>query len=1283
MRRLIRLTRGAYGFLCRKYKSVLAKCVIAAICAFAPLAVSAESMASRVAEGSGGIEGAGASVDSDAGFPPPDSVFNLPAPGSSFTIDRDMTFTDENVSYNKIEYQSGRHYTLTLENSTLQAAQAQIEGITLDATNSSLSSSNTLYIGPANLADSKLSAVNRLNAGGVSAGAGDNILESAAGDIVLQSRPSASQGATLSLYAPTDQITSAYGITANNAVADYVTSYSDFFMENGKFFSHNLKESTFGPSLVSGRMELKNMDSQIGSIMVFGSTFVDGGKFAAGKAEFYNSASFHDSAVSISSLQATDFAVENGSLELGKDNDKTNGISGNLSLKNVKSSIGSLKVEGKTSVTGGSLKADSLDLQETVFDNASPEINKFTLAGPLTLKNNAVFTAGEESLGRNPLNIYKSRLNVEGNLDTDSLVMDQGTLSATGDVSINLPDFKLQASTISAQNVTMQDMASSGQSLIEASDAINAGSVTLHSGRLSLQGTQSTIGSILGNGSLNAHNLNVKENLSLSGGDMHLTGKSVVGDNLSLEYVNASVEDLTVQGQASLSATTISGRNVALARGGTLDKISIIEVQSLTANGDMTLSGNSEVLAGEMNLGEGQLVLDGTSAARVIVAVGAFGGGALTVDANSLLSIGANTPDWANMGMQGHRASAALGLWSPFRLGSGAFAAVGAGSLARQRAMPGANQVAFAADSLLITNASVASKDGAGAISAAAPAVANVEAGAKLHILDARKDGLYRVLGENIAVNYDGNAWQGDNVKTDSTLIQLERLGGDMLGWFRAKAPGASTVLPGLDPDIGGSVDDAGNSGQIPPEPDSVPRPPASNPVTPPAQPTPPQPENPSTPDVPGQPENPSTPGTPGQPDNPTSPENPNPPHPENPELPAPEQPEQPAPDQPTEPGQPDTPAEPDLLPQLKYDYTQGQLFLSRATNFWFIGHDAPLAAKTIESAARIFALGAVPEMTFAANQAGSAAMNQRTGANYNSGIQAMNAEGEIIENGKAWHGFALWISPLYKSVNGYSLTAGHWDVDINGGLGGVAIGGDYTFENALKVGMSFNIGGGYSQSGGELAETTNNMSFWGLGAYAGWNKGNFDVSADVAFTSTYNKIEQDLPRAMQMDDLKSDITAWALSAGMELGYTFRTSFVDIRPHAGARYTHIYNDAYDVNSGGTVLEGKARSQNVWTFPAGISLEKQFEFDNGWHLRPMLDFSVIPAAGDKKAWSEARFTGTDTWATMKDQFMDDISYRGSIGLEFDAGNLSLGLNYSMQAGMKTNSQTVMGTFAYTF
>ena len=75
-----------------------------------------------------------------------------------------------------------------------------------------------------------------------------------------------------------------------------------------------------------------------------------------------------------------------------------------------------------------------------------------------------------------------------------------------------------------------------------------------------------------------------------------------------------------------------------------------------------------------------------------------------------------------------------------------------------------------------------------------------------------------------------------------------------------------------------------------------------------------------------------------------------------------------------------------------------------------------------------------------------------------------------------------MWISPLYKSVNGYSLTSGHWEVDVNGALGGVAIGADYTFENALKVGLSFNIGGGYSQSGGETCG--NHKQYVLLGAW-------------------------------------------------------------------------------------------------------------------------------------------------------------------------------------------------------
>lgn len=1278
----MKLTQGAYGFLCRRYRNILVKCGMAAMCA---LTFSAPALA---AEGTD----------------------DLPAPGSSFTVDRVMVFKNQDISYGNIKGPNdASDFLLELDHSKISAKEVDLAHLPVLSTDSSFKSSTGMTIFKATLENSSFtSSGNMAFNNPVNVTGGESILESGK-DLGLMYGTVLSDGAALSLVAGLEIMGS--GLDATNIATEHLTIQGGMNLRDGEFISKNEKF----PSMIMDSMTLENMQSKIGEIHVLGKTEVSGGKFDVRQATFLNTASFEDVDMEISALSAKDFAVDGGSLRLGVEGNDKSSISGNLDLESAASTIGNLEVKGATTVTGGSLQAHTLALGETVFDNVQPQIGNLTLTGPLTLQNSAKLDASPDVIGSNQVTINSgSRLNIDGSFATEKLYMDQGTLSASGDVNVSMNDFALKSGRIIGDSITVQDMSSSGQSSLEAGTAIKAGNVNVLSGRTvfqaasdpgtvdidtlqlrggavaSLQGSVNTVGSIQGQGSLNAHNLQVSNDLSLSGGSLQLSGENTVGNDLTLEAVNASVNNLTVKGNAQITASSVTGKNVSLENGATLDNQSMVEVQALKSGGDIRLSGNSEILAGEMDLGGGHLVLDGSGGQSAIVAVGEFGGGNLTVEANSLLSIGTDTSGWASMVMGAHNVSAALGLWTPFELGAGSYAAVGAGTLARNNGSPRANQIGFSADSLLITNAAVASKDGKGAISSAAPSVANVEAGAKLHILHAQKDGLYRVLGENITVNYDGNAWQGDNVKTDSALIKLERLGGDKLGWFQAKAPGASTVLPGLDPDIGGSVDDAGNKGQIPPEPDSVPKPPSSNPITPPAQPNPPQPDtpvqpdNPSTPGTPEQPDTPSTPDNPGQPDNPTTPDNPEQPgNPSQPDTPDQPEPDQPGTDEPDEPDTPDEPENPDNLPQLKYDYTPGQLFLSRATNLWFIGHDARLAARTIESAARIFALGAVPEMTFAANQAGSAAMSQRTGADCNSGIQAMNTEGEIIENGKNRHGFALWISPLYKSVNGYSLTSGHWDVDINGALGGVAIGADYTFENALRLGLSFNIGGGYSQSGGELAETTNNMSFWGLGAYAGWSKNNFDVSADVAFTSTYNKIKQDLPQAMLMDDLKSDITARALSAGIELGYTFQTAFADIRPHAGARYTHIYNDAYDVNSGGTVLEGKARSQNVWTFPVGVSLEKQFEFDNGWHLRPMLDFSVIPAAGDRKAWSEARFTGTDTWATMKDQFMDDISYRGSIGLEFDAGNLSLGLNYSMQAGMKTNSQTVMGTFAYTF
>ena len=367
---------------------------------------------------------------------------------------------------------------------------------------------------------------------------------------------------------------------------------------------------------------------------------------------------------------------------------------------------------------------------------------------------------------------------------------------------------------------------------------------------------------------------------------------------------------------------------------------------------------------------------------------------------------------------------------------------------------------------------------------------------------------------------------------------------------------------------------------------------------------------------------------------------------------------------------------------------TKGVRFLNRAISENYLNNDAA-AAVTIESAARMALVGAVPQMTMAASNAAGNAVTQRTSLAQPGGnaIQSVALDGSMQTGASAGDaaktGFAMWVMPLYQSSNGFGMKAGNFDMDFSGGLGGVALGADYTFDNAIRAGITFNIGGGYAQGSGDLNETTNNMNFWGIGAYAGWTPGNFGLTADVNYTSTYNKLEQDLPASMQMGKLKSDVTAYAISAGLRGEYKIETSALDIIPHVGVRYMSLNTDEYDVKSGGTLLKGDAINQSIWTFPVGVAFSKQIETGNGWHFKPSLDLAVIPAAGDIDARSDVRFTGTGTKAELDTQTMDYVSYMGQAGLEFGNETTSLGVNYNIQLGAKSTAHGVFGTFRYEF
>ena len=361
----------------------------------------------------------------------------------------------------------------------------------------------------------------------------------------------------------------------------------------------------------------------------------------------------------------------------------------------------------------------------------------------------------------------------------------------------------------------------------------------------------------------------------------------------------------------------------------------------------------------------------------------------------------------------------------------------------------------------------------------------------------------------------------------------------------------------------------------------------------------------------------------------------------------------------------------------------RGIQFLSRATNNRFLGSDKAAAASTIESAARMAFAGAVPQMTkMASDSATNSVVNRMGFANPENGAKAMNVDGKLVDD-KAL-GLALWIAPLWSNQTGFGMEAGNLDYGYNANIGGISLGADYTWANNFRAGLMFNIGGGYAESSGDLSETTNSMTFWGVGAYGGWKYENFAVMGDVSYTSTWNSVDQDLDHRMGMGDLESDIQASAISAGLRFEYKLETQYLDLIPHVGARYMSINTWGYDVDSAdGTILEGDGFQQNIWTFPVGITFSKELEMNNDWYFKPSVDFTVIPAAGDIKAKEDVLFTGMQRSYEVETQMMDYFTWQGGLGLEFGNDNMSVGVNYTLQAGQNSTGHGVFGMFRYEF
>ena len=179
------------------------------------------------------------------------------------------------------------------------------------------------------------------------------------------------------------------------------------------------------------------------------------------------------------------------------------------------------------------------------------------------------------------------------------------------------------------------------------------------------------------------------------------------------------------------------------------------------------------------------------------------------------------------------------------------------------------------------------------------------------------------------------------------------------------------------------------------------------------------------------------------------------------------------------------------------------------------------------------------------------------------------------------------------------------------------------------------------------------------------------------------HELKQHMSQALG-GNLKADVDTEIWTAGIRGEYQFKTAALDITPHIGVRYMHLETDSFSTHNGlGTVFNTDSDSQNLWQFPIGVTLSRDYVSTSGWTVKPKFDLSVIPAAGDKDVSTTVGVPGMGVTDSATADMMDSVSWQGTLGLEVQKEATSFGLQAGYRKSDDAKSRGVMVTFGHQF
>ena len=326
------------------------------------------------------------------------------------------------------------------------------------------------------------------------------------------------------------------------------------------------------------------------------------------------------------------------------------------------------------------------------------------------------------------------------------------------------------------------------------------------------------------------------------------------------------------------------------------------------------------------------------------------------------------------------------------------------------------------------------------------------------------------------------------------------------------------------------------------------------------------------------------------------------------------------------------------------------------------------------ESAARMADFAGVAQVALKAGASTYEAISGRMG------MGAENTSMTFANNGQ---GAGIWLTPIYQTSDSDGFEAQGVDYGTDISLYGVALGGDYTLQNGVRIGAVFNVGSGDADGQGAGSTVSNDFDYYGFGLYAGYSVGQFSIVGDVSYTAVDNDVEANT----NIDKLETSLDSSNLSLGVTGAYAFETAAgIEVTPHVGLRYSYIDIDDYTVKgkTTGTVGDYSADSLSVFSIPVGVTIASEFQAGS-WSVKPSFDITLTGNFGDDKNEGTFHWTGVENIdSSLTSEIFDNFTYGASLGVAAQStSGISLGLTVGYTGSSNVDDLGVSANARFTF